>query len=187
MALCYGKLRKEVDDRIWYRSRGAFAFLVDAPHTFGHSQLVLKIRKSTQEECIFARASIHAAKCVGTLRTKLPSQRKEWQRLAKYTGTSGRYEKTLVLRVSADEEADTYKVHLVPYFASHLEATGKLYRATHNKEEDETGGLLHWLGQREVLLDYDMRHGRNDPIVRERIESFNLPKLASFLGSRRTR
>jgi len=109
MALCYDKLRKEVDDRIWYRSRGAFAFLVDAPHTFGHSQLVLKIRKSTQEERIFARASIHAAKCVGTLRTKLPSQRKEWQRLAKYTGTSGRYEKTLEamgLALEKGESAD---------------------------------------------------------------------------------
>jgi hypothetical protein len=185
MALCYDKLSKEVNDRIWYRSTSAFAFLVDAPYTLGHSQLVLKILKPIQEEHIFAKASIHAAKCIETLSTKLRSkltlQRKEWRQLAIYTETSGCYEKTLVLRVSADEEADTYKVHLVPYFASHLEATGRLYRGTHNKEKGRTGGLLHWLGQREVLVDYDMRHGRSDPIVMGRIDSFNLSQLASFL------
>jgi hypothetical protein len=190
MALCYDELRKEVDARIWYRSTGAFAFLVDAPHTLGHSQLVLKVCESTQEEHIFATASIHAAICIETLRTKLctkvPSRRKEWRQLAEYTGTSGSYKKTLVLRVSADEEADTYKVHLVPYFASHLQATGNLFRATHHRKEG-TGGLIHWLGLREVLLDYDMRHGRNDPIVMERINSFNLPKLASFFYSGKVR
>lgn len=191
MALPFEELRNKVDDRIWYRSTGAFAFLIYTPHTLGHSQLVLKICESTQEGRIFAMASIHAAKCIEILRTKLctkPSiKRKEWRRLVTYTRTSGLYKKTLVLRVSADEEADTYKMHLVPYFASHLEATGKLYRAIHNKEASKTGGLLHWLGQREVLLDYDIRDGFNDPIVKERIDSFNLPKLASFLLSGRAR
>lgn len=75
MALLYDQLRKQVDKRIWYKAGGAFAFLVDTPHTFGHSQLVLKISKSGKEERIFARASLHAAICVGLLRRKLPYHR----------------------------------------------------------------------------------------------------------------
>lgn len=184
MALSYDNLRAEVADRIWYRANGVFAFLVDAPHTFGHSELVLKIRTSGHEERFFAKAAGDAAKCIRLLRTKLPSRRTEWRQLADYTKTSGPYKKTLVLRVSVDEKANTYKVHLVPYFKSHLGSTGKLYRATHDIREHQTGGLLHWLGQREVLLDYDMRHGREDAAVRKRIESFRLPQLARVLASR---
>ena len=187
MALSYDKLRAKVADRIWYRANGAFAFLVDAPHTFGHSQLVLKVPTSCHEERSFAKAAGHAAKCVGLLRMKLPTRRTAWRQLTDYTMTSGPYKKTLVLRVSADEEVNTYKVHLVPYFKSHLDTTGKLYRATHHIRGHKTGGLLHWIGQREVLLDYDMRLGRGNAAVRARIESFRLPQLARVLASARHR
>jgi len=182
MAMRFYELREMVDKQIWYCTNHAFAFLVDGPYTLGHSQLVLKISKSTEEEDNFKEASIHAAKCVKTFRTKLHSQSKKWPQLANYTETSGSYVKTLVLKVSADEEDDTYKVHLVPYFSSHCEATRKLYRETHKKEEG-TGGLVHWLGRRECKVDYDIRDGRSNPIVKERIKSFNLQQLASFLCS----
>jgi hypothetical protein len=182
MALSYDKLRAEVDDRIWYRANRAFAFLVDAPHTFGHSQLVLKVSTSDEEEWFFSKAAGHAAKCIRRLRTQLPRHRRAWRQLADYTKTKGVYKKTLILRVSADEEADTYKIHLVPYFASHLKSTRKLYQGTHDLPEKKTGGLLHWLGLREVLLDYDMRQGRTHATVKNRISCFKLDRLASALA-----
>jgi hypothetical protein len=192
MAYDYDTLRHKVKDRIWYPNKDkdgdedAFAYLVDTPYTLGHSQLVLKISKSTEEKDNFANVSKHVAKCIKTLSTKLHCQSKKWPQLAKYTLTSDSYLKTLVLRVSADEEDDTYKVHLVPYFTSHLNATRKLFRAIHNKEEG-IGGLVHWLGQREVFGEYDMRDGRDDPIVKERIKSFKLQDLATFLLSGKER
>jgi len=186
MAMRYYKLREVVEKRIWYCSNHTFAFLVDRPYTLGHSQLVLKISKSTEEEDNFAKSSKHTAKCVKTLRTKLNGQSKNWPQLARYTETSGSYIKTLVLRVSADEEDDTYKVHLVPYFASHHESTRKLYRETHKKKEG-TGGLVHWLGRRECQVDCDIRDGYSNPIVKERIKSFDLEQLAAFLCSGKTR
>jgi hypothetical protein len=182
MAMRYDKLLELVEKRIWYCSDHAFAFLVDTPITLGHSQLVLGISKSAEEEDNFAKASIHATKCVKTFRTKLKNQSTKWGKLAKYTKTSGSYIKTLVLKVSADEEEDTYKMHLVPYFTSHHEATGELYRKR-QKRKKGTGGLLNWLGEREWQVDCDIRDGRSDPIVKERIKSFNLQQLASFLCS----
>jgi hypothetical protein len=90
-----------------------------------------------------------------------------------------------VLRVSANEERNTYKIHLVPYFKSHLDATNKLYKVTHDKEPKDKGGLLHWLGQREVILDYDMRDGRDNKLVKTRINSYNLQQLALKLRGKR--
>lgn len=185
--MSYDKLLAEVDDRIWYRADRAFAFLVDAPHTFGHSQLVLKVSTSDQEERFFSKAAGHVAKCIRRLRTQLPRRSRTWRQLADYTNTKGTYKKTLILRVSADEGADTYKIHLIPYFASHLKSTRKLYQATHNLGEKKTGGLLHWLGLREVLLDYDMRQGRAQATVKNRISTFKLDLLASALRVDRNR
>jgi hypothetical protein len=186
MALPFRELRKKVADRIWYSANGAFAFLVEAPHTFGHSQLVVAIR-SDKEDKSFSNAARHIATCIGILRTSLPSPADhEWESLVEYTRSSGSYEKTLVLRVSADEEKNTYKVHLVPYFKSHLDATNKLYQVTHDKGPTKKGGLLHWLGQREVILDYDMRAGDDDKLVQARIKSFRLQQLALKLRGNRS-
>jgi hypothetical protein len=184
MAMRFQELREMVKDRIWYCSNQAFTFLVDAPYTLGHSQLVLKVSKSAEEEYNFAKASIHATKCIRILRNKLHNRSKEWPQLAKYTETSGSYLKTLVLKVSADEEDDTYKVHLVPYFASHLETTITLYRETLRKKKG-IGGLVYWLGRRECQVDCDISDRRDAPIVKDLIRSFNLPQLASFLCNRR--
>lgn len=178
MAVTFKELRKEVMDRTWYRTNGAFAFLVDAPHTFGHSQLVVAIR-SDKEDKSFSKAARHIAACIAKLRASLPAPGgHKWKSLAEYTRSSGRYEKTLVLRVSADEEEKMYKIHLIPYFKSHLDTTNELYRVTHGKRRNDKGGLLHWLGQREVILDYDMRDGRDNPVVKGRINSFHLEQLA---------
>jgi len=185
MALPFRELRKKVADRIWYSANGAFAFLVDAPHTFGHSQLVVLIR-SNKEDKSFSKAARHIAASIRKLRTSLPGPGDhKWKSLAEYTRSSGPYEKTLVLRVSADEEGNMYKIHLVPYFKSHLDATNKLYRATHDKTRKDKGGLLHWLGQREVILDYDIRDGRDNEIVKIRINSFRLQQLALKLRGNR--
>jgi len=181
----FRKLRKKVADRIWYSVNGAFAFLVDTPHTFGHSQLVVSIR-SDKEDKSFSKAADHIVACIRKLRTSLPCPGDhKWRSLAKYTRSSGPYEKTLVLRVSADEEGNMYKIHLVPYFKSHLNATNKLYRVTHDKKRNDKGGLLHWLGQREVILDYDMRDGRDNDLVKARINSFRLQQLALRLRGNR--
>ena len=185
MALTFSKLRKETADRIWYSANGAFAFLVDAPHTFGHSQLVVAIQPNKEDES-FSTVAHHIAACIKKLRTSLPSPSDDkWRSLAEYTRSSGPYEKTLVLRVSADEKKDMYKIHLVPYFKSHLDATNKLYRVTHDKGRKDKGGLLHWLGQREVIVDYDMRDGRDNKLVKTRIKSFRLQQLALMLHGNR--
>jgi hypothetical protein len=185
MALSFKELHNKVARRIWYSRNGAFAFLVDAPHTFGASQLVVAMRFDKEGEA-FLKVSCHIATCIGILRTSLPSPADhEWESLAEYTRSSGSYKKTLVLRVSADERKNTYKVHLVPYFKSHLDATSKLYQVTHDKGPKEKGGLLHWLGQREVILDYDMRAGRDDKLVEARIKSFRLDQLALKLRRNR--
>lgn len=169
----------ELRARAWYENGNVYAFLVDAPHTFGHTQLVLKTNDMENEEDCFRKAFSHVASCIKKLRTVLQDNfADDYAPLLRYTRTSGKYIKTLVLRVSAREGRGEYKVHLVPYFESHFKTTNKLYHATHNKHKKEAGGLLHWLGLREVLLDYDMREGRGSQVVKMRIQSFGLQKLA---------
>jgi hypothetical protein len=181
MALKFKDLRGQIGVRVWYEERDAFAFVLHAPLTFGHSQLVVRVRSASSEEHIFERASLHIASCIRALRTKLPTgSRRTWKELINYTGTTGKYQKTLVLKTSADETADLYKVHLVPFYASHLQSTIELYQNTHGHQA--VGGLLHWLGEREVVVDRDLR---NDPIdVKARTDSFNLEKLAMCLRRR---
>lgn len=177
-----GIVPNDFRDRTWYENGNAYAFLVDTPHTFGHTQLVLKIDNTEKEEDCFRKASSHVTSCIKKLRTALQDNfADDYAFLLRYTRTSGKYKKTLVLRVSARESKGEYKVHLVPYFESHFHATNKLYRATHDKHKKENGGLLHWLGLREVLLDYDMREGRGSEAVKKRIQSFGLQKLAAEL------
>jgi hypothetical protein len=173
---------EKLRDRTWYEKDGAYAFLVDAPHTFGHSQLVVTVRGVGKEENSFSTAARHIVGCIKRLRMSLPKpDDPNWKALARYTRTSGPYKKMLLFRVSANEKRNEYKVHLVPYFKSHLDATNRLYRATHNKGPRAKGGLLHWLGLREVILDYDMRDGRNSKVVQSRIKAFRLQLLASKL------
>ncbi|NOT22702.1 MAG: hypothetical protein HOP22_08245 [Nitrospiraceae bacterium] len=87
--------------------------------------------------------------------------------------------KTLVLKASAKEElGEEYKVHLVPCFSSHIESANNLFRARFGG--NDVGGLLHWIGQREQLVDYDMVSAADD-VVKKRVESFSLTSLAALL------
>lgn len=176
---------EELRDRTWYIENDAYAFLVDAPITLGHSQLRVSVTQTQQEEDAFNSAARHISKCIRVLRTTLFSlQLDKWTSLACYTGTSGDFKKTLILKVSANEGKNEYKIHLVPFFSSHLSATNKLYAATQEIDSGEPGGLLYWVGQRERIVDYDMRYGRKDETVRKRIDSFRLPELADHLYSK---
>lgn len=182
MVMTFDKLRELVRDRTWYRARGVFAFLVEAPLTLGHSQLVVRASWSDTEERSFVAAVPHIANCIRVLRRRLPSRdRKSSRSLTRYTGTSGRYRRTLVLKASADEPKGMYKVHLVPCFASHFNAANRLFQLLNDADDSEPGGLLHWIGQRERLVDNDMRYGRVDKQVKARITAFNLEQLVSTL------
>jgi hypothetical protein len=173
-------------DRTWYSCEvaGVYTFLVDGPITFGHSQLVISNKSMKKEDEIFEKASLHVVMCIKVLQNMLieisKSNFRPWRELASYTETFGKYKKTLIFRASANETAREYKIHLIPYFKSHVEATKRLYTA---EFKSGVGGLLHWVGQRELLVDYDMRYGRDDKTAQERITSFKLQSLAAMLHS----
>lgn len=174
-------LREKVDDRVWYENENktSFAFLVHAPIAFGHSQLVMSISPDNNEEEAFRSAAEHIAVCIGRFRSTflMSLNLGEWGPLAQYTGTSGKYVKTLVLKASANEDQGEYKVHLVPCFSSHLEAANVLFRARFR--ESGSGGLLHWIGEREHLVDYDTLP--LDAAAEQRIKSFCLTGLTAVL------
>lgn len=175
-------LREQVNDRIWYESadKKSFAFLVDAPIAFGHSQLAISIPHGIQEEDAFTLAATHIALCIGRFRsTFMNFQFREWGPLAKYTGTSGHYVKTLILKASASEKQEEYKVHLVPCFSSHIDSANDLFRARFGGKE--AGGLLHWLGEREHLVDYDTLPRPLGEVAEARVKSFGLTGLAALL------
>lgn len=167
-------------DRAWYTENSAYAFLVDKPITFGHSQLRVAIVPGTSEEDVFSLAAKHIAICIGRFRSTFDNLNLgEWSPLARYTETSGQYVKTLVLRASANESQKEYKVHLVPCFSHHIEAANALFWGRFVKKK-EGGGLLYWIGQREHLVDNDA--SQSDPSAQqERIKSFCLTSLAAIL------
>ncbi len=174
---------QSIRERAWYVRDGVYAFLVDAPLTLGHSQLRVTINSDQKEEDAFQIAAVHIVKCIEVLRTTLCNlDLGEWEALVNYTETSGEYKKTLVLKTSANEGENEYKIHLAPYFQSHLDLTNQLYKKS-VPNPNESGGLLHWVGQREWIVDCDMQRGRADEIVKKRIASFNLPGLALKLSA----
>lgn len=140
-------------------------FLSRSPLTFGHSQLVVPLKHDCDEEHLFQLASIIISCAIATFRKAFADQRlhekEDFKSLAEKTLTYGSYEKTLVLRASAQEKCEKspikyeYKVHLVPYFASHASLCKNRYRSLHASKpgDDETGGLLGWLGEREDDVD----------------------------------
>jgi hypothetical protein len=129
-------------DRAWYAENSAYAFLVHAPSAFGHSQLKVSIACGIHEEDAFSLAAKHIATCIGRFRSAFMSlDLKEWGPLAQYTGTAGHYAKTLVLKASANEKQEEYKVHLGPCLSSHIEAANELFRARFH--QGDSGGLLY--------------------------------------------
>lgn len=171
----------QLRDRAWYAEPTAFAFLVDKPISFGHSQLIVSIAPCINEEDAFSLATKHIAICIARFRSIFRSlDLREWDQLARYTSTSGQYVKTLVLKASANEEQKEYKVHLVPCFSSHIDAANDLFWARFGKKP-KGGGLLFWVGQREHFVDYDKSRKDLDYIEQERIKSFCLMGLAAIL------
>ncbi len=167
-------------DRAWYNETSAYAFLVHAPITFGHSQLVVCYAPCISEEDAFSIAAKHIAICIARLRSTffLNLDLAEWGALAQYTVTSGQYVKTLVLKASANENQGEYKIHLVPCFSSHIETANALFWDRFGKKQTG-GGLLYWIGQREHLVDYDT--SPLNAVAEGRIKSFCLTGLAAIL------
>jgi hypothetical protein len=176
-------------ERTWYElctnDFHVTVIIVEAPLTFGHSQLVLKTSKDLDEEVMFEGASFVIKKCLPIIRDRLPSavENDKWKQLRNYTNTSGRYLKTLVLRASADEKVREYKVHLVPYFKSHLCCTTLLFHGGRDVDKNRTGGLLRWLGEQEKRLDDQIEKWRNTcRFPTALVESFGLIELANYLS-----
>ena len=136
-------------------------FLSRAPLTFGHSQLVIPSLWSNKisEEKFFDWASHIIKRAIATFRKVLydeevHNKNETFKNLAKLTKTEGKYIKTLILKVSADENIKKqYKVHLVPYFESHDIECKKRYDSRHRALMISKGGLLGWLGEREDDAD----------------------------------
>ena len=174
--------------RTWYElcdnDLNITLMIVEAPITFGHSQLILTTHKKIEEDVKFEMASFVIKRCLPIIKECIPSavENDTWKKLKEYTGTKGRYIKTLILRASADENENQYKVHLVPYFNSHFCSTKRLFRQNRNVDKNCTGGLLRWLGKREKVLDDEIEIWRcTDRFPVTLIDSFKLIKLAALL------
>ena len=157
-------------------------FLVDSPLTFAHSQLAIKFSESTHsdESDRFQIAAQFVQKAIIRFGQLLRSNTiKYFKELAEFTRTSDNYIKTLILRASAQEEKGGYKIHLVPYFRSHADACQK--RFTDIFCDNEPGGMLGWLGDRETEVDKWKRDNINnlDNIV---TQEWRLPELAKLLA-----
>ncbi len=136
-------------------------FLVNAPLTFGHSQLIACFPKcctlNEKESERFNLVAPFIKMAIETFQQAFGSyaihNKIELASLAKLTMTDGDYIKTIILRTSANEKNNEYKVHLVPYFSSHASSCKKRFTAIHSVNPEKTGGLLGWLGVRETIAD----------------------------------
>jgi len=164
-----------------------YIFLVNRPLTFGHSQLVMPIPnnlRSTKESITFDCASILIKLAIkgfeeafgeDELHTEV-----EFSDLAKRTLSYGRYEKTIIMRVSADEDPkEVYKVHLVPYFESNAALCQERYCSVQKVSPDKKGGLIGWLGDRET--EVDKWQTGNFELAKIARDIWRLPKLANSL------
>jgi hypothetical protein len=132
-------------------------FFSRSPLTFGHSQLLIPSHGDCEPD-LFRLASEIIYNVISTFSTifgspKLLHERRIFKPLAENTVTGGPYNKTLVLRASAQETNAEYKIHLVPYFESHVELCRKRFHSLHAVTPERTGGLLGWLGEREDDVD----------------------------------
>jgi hypothetical protein len=175
-------------ERTWYElcqnDYQINVMVVEAPLTFGHSQFILRSNRNISEDAMFNSASITIKECLKVLRNKLPSAIKNitWKELSDYTNTKGRYIKTLILRTSAHEEKNEYKVHLVPYFRSHRDSARILFQHVHTVEKNKKGGLLCWLAERERRVDNQIEIWRDTSrFPTDLVNSFRLIELAKYL------
>jgi hypothetical protein len=159
-------------------------YLVESPLTFGHSQLILTTKRIIPEEDMFGTASSVIKECLPIINEKLPKalENPTWKTLREYTKTRGQLVKNLILKVSANEAECQYKIHIVPYFESHLCLTNLLFQQGRDVSKSKTGGLIRWLGEQERKLDDQIEIWRDTchfPTVL--VESFELVKLAGYL------
>jgi hypothetical protein len=161
--------------------KGVTVCLVDAPICFGHSQLVVQFFEHHPEEDAFTIAAQHIAKCIRAFRHVLPDAISSYGQLAGYTDTTGTYLNTAILKASANETPLEYKVHLVPLFESHLDAMKFLHQETQHLGKPEAGGMLHWVGRREAIVDRNAAD-RTSRAYHERVVSFRLDALARELA-----
>lgn len=174
------------EERTWLRGQQDEwkVMLVEAPLTFGHSQLRLTCAENPPEEDRFRAVHDPIATCIKRFRERLPDLvlRPEFRGLRHYTWTSGEYLKTLVVRSSANEGPCEYKVHLVPYFESHARRAEERHRREHRLPAGKKGGLLGWLGARESQVDADIEVWRDtDDFPSELVTALNLETLAGEL------
>jgi len=165
-------------------------YLVNRPLTFGHSQLVMPIPENrispnneNKESLYFEYASIMIKRAikvfVEAFHTNKLHTEKIFCDLAKRTDSYGGYEKTIIMRVSADEDPKkVYKVHLVPYFESTAALCQERFYAVH-KVPDKRGGMIGWLGDKETEVDC-WRIG-NDKLSKIATNIWKLPEIASNL------
>jgi len=157
-------------------------FLVDSPLTFAHSQLAIKFSGTahSDESARFQIAAHFVQKAIIKFGQLLRSNKiDKFKELAEFTLTVNNYIKTLVLRASAQEDGGEYKIHLVPYFGSHANACQERYTDIHC--DNEPGGLLGWLGDRETEVDKwkrDNTENLDDIVTKE----WRLPELAELLA-----
>jgi len=174
-------------------------FLSRSPLTFGHSQLVIPSmpgsipEKLTSEASFFEIASVIIVRALQTYQQLFCSkdgpihEEDTFKRLAESTYSYGNYLKTLVLRVSAVENAgEQYKVHLVPFLKSHDTECLKRFRAHHKARPDKKGGLIGWLGDRETEVDKWEQEWCWPDVSHDDIADkvWNLPQLASQLNKK---
>jgi hypothetical protein len=138
--------------------KSPYIFFSRSPLTLGHSQLVIPSLGDCEQD-LFRLASEIICGAISTFNTvfgnpKLLHEKDVFKPLAENTLTRGSYEKTLVLRASAQETiGKEYKVHLVPFFASHSELCKERFQSLHAAIPEQVGGLLGWLGTREDDVD----------------------------------
>jgi len=177
------------DDCDWEKiEKSPYIFLSRSPFTFGHSQLVVP-SPGDCEHSLFRLASKIIYCVISTFRSAFADQKlhesQAFVSLTEKTLTYGPYKKTLVLRASADEDSKKrYKVHLVPYFASHASLCKKRFQSLHavKPDDDYPGGLLGWLGEREDDVDrWEANSTHKKNLDRIANENLRMPDLAQKL------
>lgn len=189
-------------ERVWRKRKSAkntrmevskfpHIILVNAPLTFGHSQLVVPAHPGetpVSERKLFRLAAdlIENALAVftKTLGKRQLHSSASFKKLAEDTYSYGKHIKTLILRTSADDNPGTeIKFHLVPYFESHQVACRKRFHSLHRAPPEQKGGMIGWLGERETEVDNWLVDGFPGPITLDQIgrEVWKLPELAKQL------
>lgn len=178
----YTAILKTADRETLASLINARIFLVDSPLTFAHSQVAIKFSENVHldESSRFRIAAQIVHKAISTFKQLLsPNTIDYFKELAEFTHTKGNYIKTLVLRASAQEDDWEYKIHLVPYFVSHAAVCQERYTGIHC--DNQPGGLLGWLGERETEVDRWKRQNAAhlDDVITNK---WRLPELAKLLA-----